>query len=210
MVRSAQTAGGTTARMRRARGGFAVRLFIAVEMTRQVRDELRSIQGRLREFAGDVRWTRAEQMHLTLKFLGDTPDEQVEAVCGAAGEVAAQLAPFELSLSLCGCFPPRGAVRIVQCGVADASGSLQQAGELCEDAFDSLGFARERRPFKPHLTIGRVREDRTHGRLRTAVEQIEAKPVAQMVDAIAVVRSDLHPSGARYTNVVCHDLSRNE
>jgi 2'-5' RNA ligase len=188
-------------------GGNKVRLFVAIELVKSVKDALQSVQGRLQEFSRDVRWARPEQMHLTLKFLGDTREEQVEAVCAAAGEVAAQVAPFEMSLVGCGCFPPRGAVRIVQCGVADQTQSLPRCAELCEQAFFELGFAKERRPFKPHLTIGRVRDDRTQGRLRAAVEAAECQSVSQQVDAIFVVQSELRPSGARYTNVVRHELS---
>ncbi|MHC4093865.1 MAG: RNA 2',3'-cyclic phosphodiesterase, partial [Planctomycetota bacterium] len=136
-------------------------------------------------------------------------DDQVEAVCSAAGTVAGQVGPFELRLGQCGCFPLRGRVRIVHAGVADlsAGGSLQRCRDLCEAAFAELGFARENRPFTPHLTVGRVKEDRTQGRLRAAAEQLSCETVTQSVKALYVVQSVLSPSGARYSNVVGHRLT---
>jgi len=185
-----------------------MRLFVAIELDKQVKDELVAAQTRLREFDRTVRWPRPEQMHLTLKFLGEVPDEQAQAVCNAAGAVAAQVEPFEVYLASCGCFPPRGRVRIVHAGVVDQSRhNLQRCRDLCEQGFAELGFAREHRPFTAHLTVGRVREDRTDGRLRAAVEQLRCEAISQSVGALCVVQSILSPAGARYTNVACHQLS---
>ncbi len=185
-----------------------MRLFVAIELDKRVKDELVAAQTRLREFDRTVRWPRPEQMHLTLKFLGEVPDDQVQAVCTAAQAVAAQVEPFEVYLASCGCFPPRGRVRIVHTGLVDRSQhNLQQCRDLCEREFAELGFAREHRPFTAHLTIGRVREDRTDGRLRAAVEHLSCEAVSQSVKALCVVQSILSPAGARYANVACHQLS---
>ena len=184
-----------------------MRLFVAIELDEPVKEALIAVQNRLGRFSREVRWARPEQMHLTLKFLGEVPDEQVEAVCTAAGQVATQVGPFEIALAQCGCFPPRGAVRIVHCGTIDPTHSLQRCSELFEQAFAELGFARERRPFRAHLTVGRVREDRTQGRLRAAVDKIECEPLTQSVDALFVVQSQLDRGGARYANVARHELA---
>lgn len=184
-----------------------MRLFIAIELDDEVKRTLLAIQDQLSEFSRVVRWAKPEQMHLTLKFLGETPDDRVEAVCAAAGGVAGQVRPFRMALGACGCFPPRGAVRIVQRGITEETRTLHRCGDLCEDAFAELGFERERRGFSPHLTIGRVRDDRTGGQLRAAVESITSPPISQPVAALYVVRSELGPGGAKYTNIAQHELT---
>ena len=184
-----------------------MRLFVAIELDERVKDELITKQGRLAEFDRTVRWPRPEQMHLTMKFLGEVPDDDVEAVCAAAGQVAAQVPPFEMRLGRCGCFPPQGRVRIVHVGLEEESGALQRCRDLCEEAFHDLGFAKERRPFTPHLTLGRVREDRTDGRLRQAVQGLSCGTVVQSVEALDVVESLLLPAGAQYTSLAQHRLA---
>ena len=84
---------------------------------------------------------------------------------------------------------------------------MQRCRDRLEDAFEEQGFPKETRPFTPHLTVGRVREDRTGGRLRQAAEAIELEALPQDVSSLVVVQSVLSPAGARYTNLVCHKLS---
>ena len=184
-----------------------MRLFVAIELDREVKQALIDVQGQLGEFSRVARWARPEQMHLTVKFLGETPDQKVEAVCAAAGRVAGQVGPFQITLTDCGCFPPRGAVRIVQRGLADETQTLHRCRDLCEETFAELGFERERRAYAPHLTIGRVRDDRTGGQLRAAVEGITCQPISQSVEALCVVRSELSPGGAKYTNIAEHKFT---
>ncbi len=183
-----------------------MRLFIAIELSEAVKAALKAVQDSLGEFTREVRWARPEQIHLTLKFLGEVLDDQVEAVCAAAASVAGQTPPFEITLEACGCFPPRGAVRIVHCAVADRPHTLPKCNELCEGLYADLGFEREARPFRPHLTIGRVREDHTGGRLRAAVERTSCAAASQAVERLCVVQSVLDPTGARYSNVAAYGL----
>ena len=183
-----------------------MRLFVAIELDQALKRTLAKVQRRLEEFSRTVRWTRPEQMHLTLKFLGEVSDDEAGAVCAAAGRVARQVSPFDMKLTTCGCFPPGGAVRIVHLGLADAANALDRCHELCEEQYERIGFARERKPFRPHLTVGRARQDRTGGRLRQAVAETSCEAVAQAVSSISVVQSELLPGGARYTNLVRQEL----
>jgi len=186
-----------------------LRLFVAIELEPALTRQLARAQQRLAEYDREVRWTRPEQMHLTLKFLGDVPDAQVPAVCTTAANVAATTKPFDMTLGACGCFPPRGPVRIVHVSINESTGMLLRCQQLCEDAYADLGFPPENRAFTPHLTIGRVREDRTNGRLRAAVGGVRCEASAQSVDSLCVVQSVLAPSGARYTPVARHALAGN-
>ena len=183
-----------------------MRLFIAVELSESIKKSLLAIQEQLAGLALAIRWSKWEQMHLTLKFLGEVPDDQVELVCQTTKTLAQQAQPFQMELTRCGCFPRRGDVRVVQMGVRDPASNLGRCRDLCEDSFEKLGFGREHRPFTPHLTIGRVRRAQAAGRLRVAVDEMIPSAESQRVDAIFVVRSELAPAGACYSNISRHEL----
>jgi len=178
-----------------------VRLFVAVELNKQIKDELAKAQHALREFDRLVRWSGGNQMHLTLKFLGEVPDSQVDDICTAVELAASESAGFELTLQGAGCFPPKGKVRVVWVGLAEESKALANCQRRVEDELSEIGFPPERRPFSPHLTLGRVRDDRSGGQLRTAVEALEVPSVSQAIDSVVLMRSELLPQGARYSQV---------
>ena len=178
-----------------------MRLFVAIELSLQARSALRAAQDALRPRSGDVRWTPPEQLHLTAKFLGEVPDGQARDVAEAITRAATASMPFNMSVGGCGCFPPRGAVRIVWAGADEPTGALPACIDAVESELADLGFERERRPFSPHITIGRVKEDRSAGRLRSLVEKHELPPVLQPVATLTLMSSVLSPKGAQYTAV---------
>ena len=183
-----------------------MRLFVAIALNDAVKAELRKAQRALAAFDRTARWVTQDQMHLTLKFLGEVPDAQVEAICTAAGLAAAAMVPFELTVGGCGCFPPKGPVRVVWVGTEEPGGVLARGNEACEAHYAELGFPREGRPFSPHLTLGRVRDDATAGKLRQAVSAMQVARHRQPVKELCVVQSTLTPQGARYAIVSRHPL----
>ena len=178
-----------------------MRLFVAMELEQAVRKAMESLQKSLASACPDVRWVRPELMHLTLKFLGEVDDALAVGVTRAAGEVAAATGPFELAVGGCGCFPPRGDVRIVWAGTEEPTGVLAGCVQRLEAALGELGFPAESRAFSPHITIGRVREDHSRGKLRAAVAAARLTPMTQHVASIVVMCSELSRSGPTYTVV---------
>ena len=178
-----------------------MRLFVAIELTAEMRDALQEVQDALGRATDGVRWVRPEQLHLTVKFLGETPDGEVRRVAEAVARSAARSRPFEIQLSECGCFPPRGPVRIVWVGTHDPSGALQECVEAVEEELAGVGFPKELRPFSAHLTIGRAAEGRSAGGIRTAVEGGKVKPVRQSVCELTLMSSVLSAKGASYSVV---------
>jgi RNA 2',3'-cyclic 3'-phosphodiesterase len=134
-----------------------VRLFVASEVPTDLRERLRRMQVGFRSNALRIRWVRVEGIHLTFKFLGEAEPERVAAIVEALSVAARPCAPFLLSAGGLGVFPERGDPRVLWVGVG---GDLPEAARLqqrIEGQLETLGFPRERRPFSPHLTLGRVR-----------------------------------------------------
>ena len=182
-----------------------MRLFVAIELDEAVRSVLRKVQSGLKA-CDDVRWIPAEQLHVTLKFLGDVRDDDVPGVCEALSQGAEGSAPFGIEVAGCGCFPPRGPVRIVWAGLREESGVLKRLAANVDTAMALLGFEPEQRPFSAHITIGRVREDRTGGRLREAVNAFDYDAASQSVKKVTLMSSVLSPKGPTYTPVQTTEL----
>ncbi len=179
-----------------------MRCFVAVELTETVRKRLAGLQQRFSDLGRSVRWVRPDAMHLTVKFLGDVPDQQLPAASQAVADVARQCRPFEFAVRSTGCFPPRGNVRVIWVGVEETSGELAACKRRCEDAFSALGFPRESRPFSPHLTLGRVKDPRRAGNLRQLIAaQADFKAGTVSAGELVLFESRLSPQGAQYAVV---------
>jgi len=176
-----------------------MRLFIAVDVTEEIQAAVAERAARLREANCDVGWVRPENFHLTLKFLGEAPDAQLDDIKAALDLVALSRAPFEMELRGMGCFPERGAPRVVWVGSGAGRDGLTVVASDVEDAMEDLGFPRERREFAAHLTIGRVRSSRGAERLRRLVDaEADAGFGRCAVDEIRLYKSTLASGGSIY------------
>lgn len=178
-----------------------MRLFIAFLLSDEVRESLRSVRRALVRFDRQVRWTPAEQMHVTVQFLGEVPDRDVVGVTDGLIKAGGMGVPFDMDVGGVGCFPPRGPVRVVWVGARDDSGSMKRTVEAVHGAMEALGVPRESRPWTGHITIGRVREDRTGSAMRDAITSCQTVRVRQRVEAVVLMSSVLSPHGARYSVV---------
>ena len=183
-----------------------MRLFVAITLDDRVRSALGKAQTDLKAQCDGVRWILQHQVHMTVKFLGDAPDGDVAKIGEAVAKAAAGSRPFSFEIAGCGCFPPRGSVRIVWAGANEPSGALLQCVEALENEMESLGFPRERKRFSPHLTIGRVREDRSGGQIRAAADAHSYPSMNQSVVSLTLMSSVLSPQGPTYTPVTTAKL----
>ncbi len=183
-----------------------MRLFVAIELDEKVRSALAELQGSLKRACDGVRWIPAHQLHLTARFLGDVPDAEAGGVGEAIARAGGASKPFAFELSGCGCFPTRGGVRIVWVGINEPSGALADCVEAVNRELELLDFERERRPFSAHITIGRVREDRSGRRIRSGVEAMDFGPFEQQVKTLTLMQSVLSPQGPTYTPVTAAAL----
>ena len=187
-----------------------MRLFVAIELSESHRASLTNVQAKLSRRCDGVRWIPGPQLHMTVKFLGEVKDDDVPAVSKAVAAGAARAVPFEMEVGGCGCFPPRGAVRIVWVGVREASNALLECVESVSEELERMGFPTERKPFSSHITIGRVREDRSGGKLRSAVDECTFPPLVQPVELVTLMSSVLSSKGPAYSTVSKADLGRGE
>jgi 2'-5' RNA ligase len=177
------------------------RLFIAIELPSDVRRKISQHVELLRSAVPDVRasWVREENLHLTLKFLGDTPVERVEEVSAALTDAANQIAVFEIQLAGCGAFPPNGKPKVLWIGIEDPTRSLYRLHAAIEDKCAQVGIARDDRSFRPHLTIARLRESRGARQLVESHQEIGFGPHRITAGDLCLIKSELRPEGSRYT-----------
>lgn len=186
-------------------GQKSVRLFIALELPATVQDALHVPLQTIREEirSRDVRWTPPPNIHLTLKFLGDVPLSQVEAVQSALKAAVAAYSSVDLLIAKAGCFPNPKRPRIVWLGLEDQSGHLGALQKHIEQSLVPLGYPREKRAFTPHLTIGRMKrhvrgEDLAY--IGRAIQQLTIGKITRWsATTVSLMESDLRPEGAHYT-----------
>lgn len=136
-----------------------IRTFIAVDVSSAVRTAAENAIACLRGSEASVNWVQPENVHLTLKFLGEVPNVEVHAVCRAVQQAVAAsgVSPFEVDCHGLGAFPDVDRARTVWLGVREGGEQLIELHDAIDDQLPKLGFARERRRFHPHITLGRVK-----------------------------------------------------
>lgn len=135
------------------------RLFVAVPLPGSTRDAIAAVVESVKAAADpavrDVRWVRLENLHLTLRFLGPTPDDAIAGIAAAVDSTARDFEPFEVSIAGGGAFPSIARPRALWLGVEDASPGLGAVAAALDGALERLGWPRSDRPFRPHLTLAR-------------------------------------------------------
>lgn len=135
-----------------------MRLFVAIELPREVRGRLEALLEELRPMPLRVGWVRPEGVHLTLKFLGEVAPGRLDRVTEALHATETDLAPLRLAAGGVGTFPERGVPRVLWAGVTGEIGQLMTLQKAIDRTLERIGFAPESRAFHPHLTLGRVKE----------------------------------------------------
>ena len=179
-----------------------VRTFIAALIPAEVRRRLAEVEEKLRASGADVKWVPEENFHITLKFLGYVEPERLEAVVRAAESAIKGLSPFDVSLSGVGAFPKPSRPSVVWIGITEGGEELKALAERIEAAMERIGFGCEQRPFSPHITAGRVKSPGKLDRLREIIERLREEHVGSFrAESVAVMRSDLRPTGPIYTEI---------
>jgi 2'-5' RNA ligase len=193
-----------------------VRLFIAIDLSHTLRESISNEIDRLIHLLGstEIRWVQASNIHLTLKFLGETPEDKVNGIKNKLENAASQFPPFELQVGDFGCFPNLRKPRVIWIGVQENGGILKQMYRVIETDLEMLGFRREGRPFNAHLTLGRLRKNTTSSTLRKLSDRLGKVQIGtlgtELVKEICLFSSILRPSGAEYTQLGAYSLQEKE
>lgn len=179
-----------------------MRTFIAIELPKEIKDALASLQGQLMTSGADVKWVKPENIHLTLKFLGERDEKKLEKIAAVLEEVAKNKNVFQAEVSSIGAFPRIDSPRVIWIGIEKGDSETKEIAEELEEKIAKIGIPKEDRPFSSHITIGRTRSSLNQEKLITGLRKLENKIEKQTmhfsVTKITLFKSTLTPKGPVY------------
>lgn len=185
-----------------------VRTFVAVLIDDDLKSRIAGVQDRLRQLAPDVKWVAPETLHVTLKFLGDVDEDALPEIYAAVDEAVRPHQRFEFSISDVGAFPNARNPRVVWVGIEEGRDRVRELALAVDESLARLGFGREEKEFRAHITIGRVKTSRFLRELARGIGEVDARSLGvQRVASVAVMKSELQREGPTYTPLKVTDLS---
>jgi 2'-5' RNA ligase len=177
-----------------------MRVFVAINLSDEERARLAGAARRLRESDFPVRWVPPQNVHLTLKFLGEVGEDSLAELYSAVDDASSDVASFDMALRGFGAFPSLRRPRVVWAGV-EQEATLARLQEKVEAALEAVGYERENRRFHPHLTLGRARKGARAGDFEGFEDLVNRQSYEGRfrVTAVDVMRSRLDPEGAVYS-----------
>lgn len=176
-----------------------IRSFFAIDLPDEFTEEIQRLQEQLRRTGADVKWVRPGSVHLTLKFLGSVPRETLTPLSRAVADAMAGQGEIRLETGNLGFFPNANKPRILWLGLGGDIEALVRLQSVLEKTATPFGFEPERRAFKPHLTLGRIRTAQGVKALVKEVERIHSQTLAFTAQELTLFKSDLKSTGAVYT-----------
>lgn len=175
-----------------------VRTFIAIEIPDVIRQKIAAVQEKLKKAGERISWTKPGNIHLTLKFLGDVKENQIEPIADAVKISANGIRPFSFQVGNLGAFPDIRRARVLWVDVVNPTNELAELAKRIEDQLSKIGFKKETRKFNPHLTMGRVKS-RLGEKFIVKFENLTFEEDEVRVEGIIVMKSELNPAGSIYT-----------
>jgi 2'-5' RNA ligase len=177
-----------------------MRLFVALEIPQEVRESLAGLLQSLRAISPQTKWARPENLHLTLKFIGEVPEAKLASIRAALAAVKCDV-PVRLEVRGLGFFPNARHPRVFWAGI-ESSSNLKTLSESISLALEKIGIAREERDFSPHLTLARFESPRLEDKLRAAIEERSSVGFGEVfATQFHLIESKLKSSSAEYTTV---------
>ena len=183
-----------------------MRIFIAVELPSDVKNQIARMQAELKKVPAQVSWTKAENVHLTLKFLGEIEEKQLQPVTQAARAGCKGIKKFKISLKGVGGFPNLRQPRVIWIGTQNGAEELISLQAKIDTELDKAGFPKEEKKFRPHFTLGRVRVPKNIEKLAQALGSTEFQTADFDILHLNVMKSQLSPGGSIYTVLERIDL----
>ncbi|MFH1684240.1 MAG: RNA 2',3'-cyclic phosphodiesterase [Candidatus Margulisiibacteriota bacterium] len=176
-----------------------MRTFISVELPDLVKKNVVDLINELKDSGADVKWVKAENLHMTLKFLGWVEDRNLDKLIELATKAVAGSGSFKAKFEGIGTFPEGKSPRVVWVGTTEGGGKLCDVAKNLEETLSKAGFQSEAREFKPHLTIGRVKNNKGVDKLKEKMAGIKRAEFGEaLVDSIYIMKSTLTRKGPIY------------
>lgn len=185
--------------------GITLRAFLALPLSRLFSHELSPFMDELRRDYPDIRWVLPTEVHLTLHFFGSVAPEEIEKISKAVGPLTKNASPIELYLERIGGFPNLGRPRVIWVGFGGDVADLKTFHHALEQNLCAAGFESEKHEFKPHLTLGRVREGRRPPDLSSITFTVTSR---KKIGEIVLFQSHLTPQGAHYEALAAYPFSK--
>ena len=176
-----------------------LRTFLSVPVSREVSSKKNMLYSTLETVDGDINWVKNAQLHLTLKFLGHTPESSIDNVIDHVEKITPNMKPYDFKIDKTGCFPVPTRPRTLWLGVKGTLDPLLTMVESIETALESLGFPRSDREFSPHITLARIKYPQKHTPNVDPFLKSSYDPIDFPVDRVQYFSSELLPTGAVYT-----------
>ena len=186
-----------------------IRSFLAIELPEFLKFKLAEYRHSLQSLAPKTKWSKEENLHLTLKFLGDQPAETIDALISGLVRGKAPVSPFRIKTAKFGAFPGKRRPRVFWLGTESSPQNvLRDLHNWIESNLEPLGFERETKPFRPHLTLGRSKIPEDFDALWEYAEAHPFPPFSFEVHHFVLMRSILKPSGAEYKTIQKFSLQK--
>jgi len=179
-----------------------MRAFIAIELPDKIKNSLKSLQEQLKKAEADVKWVTPENIHLTLKFLGEVDDEKLKRISMAIEEAACENNSYKIGIHSLGAFPKMDYLRVLWVGAEEGDAETRKIAQNLEEKITKIGIPKEARPFSSHITIGRIRStlnrERLVRELKTLQENFGKENLEFCASEITLFKSTLTPKGPLY------------
>lgn len=180
-----------------------IRAFIAVEIDNQTKQKILELISIFKKSNADIKWITDDQIHLTLKFLGNIDKDKVREISDSISDISDNFNSFKIAFSRIGAFPSLNHPAVIWLGIDKGAESLKTLNEKIETALEKLGFERESREFKPHLTLGRVKSNKNMSDLTKLLEETTfCFGNDTQINKLTLLQSDLSPKGAIHSIVL--------
>ena len=183
------------------------RCFVAVEIPDELKILIDEYISSLKKISPDIKWIKAKNLHVTIKFLGEIPQGLLSKVQSELSGISNVVKPFEMSVGDAGFFPNQFKPRVIWLGMQnDNNNSLFKLHKWIDEKLEPLGFEREKRRFSPHLTLGRIKLPANHQSLTEYINQHKFQIYKINVSDVVLMKSILKPGGVEYSKIKDYSL----
>ena len=157
------------------------------------------MQNQIEKTGATIKFTEPENLHFNLKFLGETPENEIDSIKGVLNNVSKHFEQFKVHIGGIGVFPSLNYIKVIWLGVTEGSHLLRSLAEAIDSGLSEKGFSKETRKFTPHLTLGRVRSKKNKEELVSMLKSLEKTDIGNMVlQEISLIESVLGKTGPAY------------